>query len=47
MSYRDTINWVRAHEEASRKAKVVEDTSSKSDGRVRKLIPYIFYFLIN
>jgi hypothetical protein len=37
MSYKDTITWGRAHEESSRKAKVVEDTSTKHDSRVRKL----------
>ena len=35
MTYKDTINWGRAHKESSRKAKVLEDTSSKSNSRVR------------
>ena len=37
MSYKDTVTWGRAHEESSRKAKVLEDTSTKHDSRVRKL----------
>ena len=39
MSYKDTVTWGSAHEESTRKAKVVEGTSTKQqdDSRVRKL----------